>query len=183
MHREIAVISHTVIHCDKENHNYAACKLHRMLTRLLSSRFFSAPSNLWIQHHRNSQRSRERPWIAPRRSWSAPRWGDVLVLAPETWAEHRKGSPYTSLSLRPALFLVPSPKIISDLLSHNDSEGEEAKVCWRRKRRCESSWLPKVCSFYSWKKQGVKFVPPFSWVFAQVVTSQCFSSQLQKTLL
>lgn len=44
--------------------------------------------------------------------------------------EHRKGCPYPSLPPRPALFLVPPLKIISDSLSHNDSEEENAKVCW-----------------------------------------------------
>lgn len=44
LHREIAVISHAVIHCDKENHNYPGCKLHRMLMQLLLPRLLGTVS-------------------------------------------------------------------------------------------------------------------------------------------
>lgn len=91
-HREIATISHTVIHCDKEIHNYSPYKLHHILTWLLSAWLFGTPFNLWIQHHRNSQWSRQR-WLLPGRSEVLGGGATCWLLLGRPWAEHRRGCP------------------------------------------------------------------------------------------
>lgn len=172
-HREIATISHTVIHCDKEIHNYSPYKLHHMLTWLLSAWLFGTPFNLRIQHHRNIQWSRQR-WLLPGGSEVLGGGAMCWLLLGRPWAEHRRGCPCPSLSRRSALFLVLQLKIISDSLSHSDSERENAKVCWWREHHHESSWLPNACIFYPWESRGWSLCLLFPELLCKLWTAHAF---------
>lgn len=173
--RRIAVISHTVIRCDKENHNYSVCKLHRMLTRLLLMWFLGTPVNLWTQRHRNSQRGRERWWL-PGASKALRGVATCLLSLWRPGAEHRRGSPYTSRFLHPALFSVPLLEGHRWFTITQQFRRGKREVLLMKKASLWKQLAPNCVHPLFLKKQGLKFVPPFSWVVVQVVNSQSFSS-------